>query len=780
MDTSSPNNLHNETINLHDIVNTVVKYWYLFAISVVCCVAIAFFYSKISKPKYVVVSNVMIRTDMSSSGNMAGAFMQQMGLGNLMGQGVSVDDELHIISSHSLFRETAVEMELNKLHIHKENFFDRWLEFDNYAVDVIDPSMQCDTLGTTLIFKVKIDEEGLADIKVVKGFFKTLAEEKDVQLPATINTAYGEYIVTSTPHYQKGEKYNYTIRVSGYDMTAENLSREVAIYLPDKMSNMITLCIETPYISYGKNLLNNITRLYNERGIKEKNIEATNSAIFINERLAIIAAELDTAERKVEAYKKTNDLSDIEIEARAILENDVMFRNKLLEAETQSKVLDYVLEFVSDPQNRFALIPFTTGLSESSSKAITAYNELALQHINMRTVAKEGSPALTLLEKQIDASRENVITTIHTAKESSDIALRDLREQENKYLDRIRTMPTQEREFISIYRQKTIKEELYIFLLQKQEENALTLAMASPKGQIVDQAFNLNEPSSLSTKMLLLIGFIIGIIIPAVFLYLRALFRTKFSSKEELERITRIPILGEICVNRTNESIVVREGENSPISELFRLLRTNLQFLLTGKNDKVILLTSSVSGEGKSFVSTNLAATLSLLNKRVVLIGLDIRNPRLSDYIKIRSKYGVTNYLASEDISIDNIIVNTGITPQLDVILAGPVPPNPAELLLSNRLDKLFEELRSRYDYIIIDSAPVAMVSDTFSLTRVADTIVYVCRANYTNRDYIRYCNTLVAEERLRNVSLVINATTAKQGYGYGYNQKGERVKVAK
>ncbi len=779
MDNSSSNNLHNETINLHDIVNSVVKYWYLFAISVVCCVGLAFFYSKVSKPKYVVVSNVMIRTDMSSSGNMAGAFMQQMGLGNLMGQGVSVDDELHIISSHSLFREVAVELELNKLHIHKENFFDRWLEFEDYAVDVIDPAMQCDTLGTTLIFKVKIDEEGLADIKVVKGFFKTLAEKKDVQLPTTINTAYGEYIVTSTPYYQKGEKYNYTIRVSGYDMTAENLSHDVNIYLPDKMSNMITLSIETPYISYGKNLLNNITRLYNERGIKEKNIEATNSAIFINERLAIIAAELDTAERKVEAYKKTNDLSDIEIEARAILENDVMFRNKLLEAETQSKVLDYILEFVSDPKNRFALIPFTTGLSESSSKAITSYNELALQHINMRTVAKDGSPALALLEKQIDASRENVITTIHTAKESSDIALRDLREQENKYLDRIRTMPTQEREFISIYRQKAIKEELYVFLLQKQEENALTLAMASPKGQIVDQAFNLNEPSSLSTKMLLFIGFIIGLIIPAVILYLRALFRTKFSTKEELERITRIPILGEICINRSNEPIVVREGENSPISELFRLLRTNLQFLLTGKNDKVILLTSSVSGEGKSFVSTNLAVTLSLLNKRVVLIGLDIRNPRLSDYIKVRSKFGVTNYLASEDISVDNIIVNSGITPQLDVIFAGPVPPNPAELLLSNRLNKLFEELRERYDYIIIDSAPVAMISDSFSLTRVSDAVVYVCRANYTNRDYIRYCNTLVAEERLRNVSLVINATTAKQGYGYGYNHKGERIKAA-
>lgn len=774
------NNTNNDTINLHDIVKTITKHWYLFAISVVCCVALAFVYSKISKPQYIVISNVMIRTDASSSGNMAGAFMQQMGLGSLMGQGTSVDDEIHIMSSHSLIRDVVMEMELNRMHVNKKSFFNRNVEYEGYALDVIDHKMQCDTLSTSLSFKIKVNEEGLADIKVLNGRFNTLAQEKGVELPITINTDYGTYEVVATENYQKGEKYNYNISVSGYDMTAENLSEELDIYIPNKLANLITLSIETPYISYGKDLLNNITRLYNERGINEKNIEATNSAIFINERLEIIAAELDTAERKVENYKKLNDLSDIETEARAILENDVLFRNKLLEAETQSKVLDYISEFISDPENRFALIPFTTGLSETASKAITSYNDLALQHINMRTVAKEGSPALTLLEKQIDASRENVITTIRTAKESSDIALNDLRNQENEYLDRIRTMPTQEREFISIYRQKAIKEELYIFLLQKQEENALTLAMASPKGQIVDQAFNLNEPSSLSTKILLVLGFIIGIFIPACYLYLVSLFRTKFSTKEELERLTRIPILGEVCINRSKDAIVVREGDNSPISELFRLIRSNLQFLITNKNDKVILLTSSISGEGKSFVSSNLAVSLSLLNKRVVVIGLDIRNPRLSDYIKVRSKYGVTNYLASEDITVDDIINSSGINEQLDVIFAGPVPPNPAELLLSKRLETLFTELRERYDFIIVDSAPVAMVSDTFSLTRVSDAVIYVCRANYTNRDYIQYCDTLVTEERLRNVSIIINATTAKQGYGYGYNHKGEQVKIRK
>lgn len=776
MESSTQNN-SNELISLPDLVKTVVKHWYLFVISVICCVALAFAYAKITKDEYTVCANVMIRTDMSSTGNMAGAFMQQFGLGNLMGQGVSVDDELHVISSHSLLREAALKMGLNKTRIYKENFFNRETQYKDFAIDVIDPTMQCDTLSTTLVFKIKVDEEGKADIKVKKRFH-TLANIKDTTLPAEVSTIYGNYIVTTTPDYVAGEAYNYTIRVCSFDAAAENVGKNVDIYIPDKLSNLITLSMQTAYIDYGKELLNTLTDLYNKRGIKEKNIEAINTAQFIDERLALIAHELDSAERKVEKYKQDNKLSDLEIEAKIILEQDGEFQATLLETETTAKILEYTLDFISQPENRYSLIPFSSGLDKGASDALTAYNELALKRLNLTNTAKAGSPALKILEEQIDASRQNVISTVKTALESTNIALKDLRDKEAKFYDRIRTMPTQEREFISIFRQKAIKEELYIFLLQKQEENALTLAMASPKGQIVDEAYNFVEPVSLSTTMKLAIGFLIGLILPAIYLYLRAIFQTKFSTKEEVERMTRIPILGELCTHHSNSNIVVHEGDNSSISELFRLLRTNLQFMLTGRKDKVVLLTSSVSGEGKSFVSVNLAIALSLLKKRVLIIGLDIRNPRLSEYLNVSSRFGITNYLASEEVEIDQIIVPSNINPLLDIITAGPVPPNPAELILSNRLDALFDELRNRYDYIIVDSAPVAMVSDTFSLMRIADAVIYVCRANYTQREYIRYCNNLVTDGRLRNVSLVVNATNSSQGYGYGVGPNGERIRI--
>lgn len=329
--------------------------------------------------------------------------------------------------------------------------------------------------------------------------------------------------------------------------------------------------------------------------------------------MTLISHELDSAERKVEKYKQDNKLSDLETEAKIILEQDGEFQKTLLETETQAKVLEYTLDFISQPENKYSLIPFSSGLDKGAADAVTAYNELALKRLNLANTAKTGSPALKMLEEQIDASRQNVITTVKTALESTGITLKEMRAKEAQFYDRIRTMPTQEREFISIFRQKAIKEELYIFLLQKQEENALTLAMASPKGQIVDEAYNFVEPVSLSTTMRLAIGFLLGIILPAIYLYLKTLFQTKFSTKEEVERMTRIPILGELCTNHSNNNIVVREGDNSSISELFRLLRSNLQFMLTGKKDKVVLLTSSVSGEGKSFVSVNLAIALALL-----------------------------------------------------------------------------------------------------------------------------------------------------------------------
>lgn len=372
------------------------------------------------------------------------------------------------------------------------------------------------------------------------------------------------------------------------------------------------------------------------------------------------------------------------------------------------------------------------------------------------------------MNEQVAAVRENVISTIKSIKSGIGIAINDLKKQEDAFMSRIKGMPTQEREFIDLKRQQMIKQELFVFLLQRKEENAIALSATTPKAQVIDKAYSLNEPISPKKKVIAVLFLLIGLLIPVLYLYLKEILNTKFVDKTELEELTTIPVLGEICVNDSGQSLVVKDGISSSISELFRLIRSNLQFILRQKNGKVILVTSSVSGEGKSFISSNLALSLSLLKKKVVLVGLDIRNPQLHDIFRTeQSNQGLTVYLSSENCSYRDIVTPSKESDNLYIIYSGPIPPNPSELLLSEKLDNLFNYLREQYDYIVVDSAPVGMISDTFSLNRFIDTTVYVCRANYTTKENIRFVNSLQESDRLKNISFVINGTTAKQGYGY-------------
>ena len=376
----------------------------------------------------------------------------------------------------------------------------------------------------------------------------------------------------------------------------------------------------------------------------------------------------------------------------------------------------------------------------------------------------------------MDLVRANLLVSSDKALENAELNLSKIKAEQSSIAGKLGNIPTQEREYINMKRQQEIKQEIYLFLLQKQEENAMLLANSIPKGQIIDEAFSLSEPLGLSKKVILLIALVLGLLFPPMLLYIRSLVRSKFETKEDVERRISAPILGEMCVDRSGRNLVVSATDTSSATELFRLIRTNLQFMLGGENDKVVLMTSTRSGEGKSFISLNLAATLSLLEgKRVLLVGMDIRNPQLANYLGINPPMGLTNYLSASNVSLESIIQPVPGVADCDVIVAGPIPPNPAELLASKKVDELFAKLRTMYDYIVIDSAPVGMVSDTFSLDRVADATVYVTRVNYSTVSDLRFVEDIYTNNRLKKLSVVVNGTTSKKGYGYGYSAKSAR-----
>lgn len=760
--------------NKHDLADATavlkkyLKHWPLFILSLIICFGVAFIYLKITNPVYQVTANILIKSeDTKGSGGLQSAMMKSFSLGGLIGGASDVYDELEIVSSFSILRQVVEKLELNESYTINK-FLRSKSCYLNSPLKISTIEAIPDTLSVGLTFKIKISEKGEAKVSVYKDR-KKIAIQKGNVFPMQISTIYGIYTLNKTSFFPDKESLNMRINYLGYDLAAENLQKEVSIGLVSKKANAINLGIEETNKQRGKDILNTIVRLYNENGISEKQLLAANTAKFLDERIEIISRDLAIVEREVELYKKANSLTDIEAEAKIMLEKNGDFKEQLIAAETQYSVITLIENFITSPQNKYALVPLNLGITDKTvAEGLQSYNSLLLERLKLLRSTNEQNPAVEAMNEQVTAVKENVISTIKSIKSGIGIAISDLKKQENTFISRIKGMPTQEREFINLKRQQMIKQELFVFLLQRKEENAIALSATTPKAQIIDKAYSLSEPVSPKKKIVAALFLVIALLIPILFLYLKEVLNVKFANKKELEELTHIPVLGEIGINDSGRSLVVKDGNTSSIAELFRLIRANLQFILRQKSRKVILVTSSVSGEGKSFISSNLALSLSLLNKKVVIIGLDIRNPQLNEIFEINQlNQGLTVYLSSESSNCQDIIVTSKESANLHIINAGPIPPNPSELLLSEKLDYLFEYLRERYDYIVVDSAPVGMISDTFSLNRLVDMTIYVCRANYTTKENIRYANSLQESDRLKNISFVINGTTAKQGYGY-------------
>ena len=753
--------------DVNALVKTYVSKWYWFVISVIFCLVMAFLFCRIYKRPMAIRANVLIQQEDSNPMADLG------GMGSLFGSKGFVEDEVFVIASHSLFSDVAKELGINKMHYVSDGFLKSHLAYPEFPVDVVAPGI-ADTLMSTIVFKVKINDKGLANIKA-KVKRDVIGKAKDVTLPAQLHTDYGDFTIVTTPEYVKGKSLKTTISFTGYDVAAEDLDKEVLAYRGSKKSNVISLALNTPNADYGTAVLNKIIEKYNERGINEKNLQGEKTAAFLNDRIGLLSNELNESESAIQRYKEQNRIVDVAAEANYQSVKKGQMESAVFNTEKEIALLKLTREFLADSLNYTELIPASVANGGVQS-GINTYNALVFKRLELTQNAKQNSYALRQLTKQMDLVRANLLVSSDKALENAELNLSKIKAEQSSIAGKLGNIPTQEREYINMKRQQEIKQEIYLFLLQKQEENAMLLANSIPKGQIIDEAFSLSEPLGLSKKVILLIALVLGLLFPPMLLYIRSLVRSKFETKEDVERRISAPILGEMCVDRSGRNLVVSATDTSSATELFRLIRTNLQFMLGGENDKVVLMTSTRSGEGKSFISLNLAATLSLLEgKRVLLVGMDIRNPQLANYLGINPPMGLTNYLSASNVSLESIIQPVPGVADCDVIVAGPIPPNPAELLASKKVDELFAKLRTMYDYIVIDSAPVGMVSDTFSLDRVADATVYVTRVNYSTVSDLRFVEDIYTNNRLKKLSVVVNGTTSKKGYGYGYSAKSAR-----
>ena len=757
------NSKKSEFIDLKSLLATYRKHWWWFVISVIVVCGATYLYTRTIQRDMSVRANVVVRNDDT------GSLTSMSGMSNLFGTSARVDDEVYVIASHSVLRDVAKVLGVNVEHQVSTGFLKSKFAYPEFPVQVsAENAATPDTLMSKLKFAIDVRKDMTADIAVkVKG--KTIAEVEGEKLPVTVKTSYGNYIVTATDNFPKDKDVETTVTYTGYDVAAEDLAKVVSCSQASKRSNVVELSIATPNVDYGKAVLNEVIEQYNLRGLEEKNRQGLKTLEFIDSRLAMISGDLTDAEGEIQDYKQENGIVDVGTEAAYNMQMRSTAEKALVEAQTRSEVIKMTRDFLSQPENQYQLIPASTEIPAAAG-VIGQYNAKIMYRMDLMHNERANSQLIKQLDEQLDALRGTINTTLDRAYQTSLVAIRDARTEANKALSKLGNVPAQEREYLNLKRNQEVKQQLYLFLLQRREETAMVIANSIPKGMIVDGAFSLSEPLGMGKILIMLIAFVIAMLIPPLILYIKKLLRTKFESRKEVESLTDVPVLGEVCKDRSGRSLIVTEHDTSSTTELFRLIRSSLQFMLNDADDKVILVTSTRSGEGKSFISVNLAASLSLLGKRVLLVGMDIRNPQLGQYLDLSNSRGVTNYLANPGgTDLTSMIVRDHELPGLDVLVAGPVPPNPGELLASRTVDNMFQMLRQQYDFIVVDSAPVGMVSDTFNLSRISDATIYVTRVNYTTLHDVDFLNSIYEGKRLRKLSMVVNGTTTASGYGYGY-----------
>lgn len=766
--------LNNAPFDLQRFLQRCKVKWYWFVISVIIFGFLGAVYALSVPSSYQVIANILISSEDGGPTNGMSEIASQFTLGNMMGGTSSVDDEINVVRSHSNLRQTVKDLGLNtSYNVKLFRLFNRSVPDKSPVIMTCDSGI-ADTLKVGISFKLVVDKQHKVDI-TAKVKRDVIAEVEDCSFPVVLNTPYGVFTFNSTKYLKEDKSVRMNIWFCSYDAAAEGLGEDIAIYIPSKRANVISLGAVSTTPDFTQRILDRIVENYNLAGIKEKQKKDQKTADFVNERLRSITDELDLSEEDIESYKKRYDLTDVQADVAKWMGRTSTLETQIMNAQTELHVLALTRDFLENPENKNQLIP---ALNVNASVPVESYNNLILRRMNLEENAKGNNTVLRQLDEKISAVRNNMVVSLHKAYDNAVVRLRDLEKQKQTSKSKLNEYPMHERQFGSIKRQQSIKEELYLYLLTKKEETNIALANAVARGKIIDEAYTLTEPVNLSKKKVIAIAIFIGLILPFIALFLSDRFKNKFDTVEELERLTPVPILGEICNRENNGSpLVVRSsGGSSSVAELFRLIRTNLQFVLGNTaGSKVILMTSTISGEGKSFVSINLASSFAVLGKKTLLMGLDIRNPKLAEYLNINPTVGFTQYVANDSLTIDSIVLKESLEKNLDIITAGPVPPNPSELLQSERVDKLFARLREMYDYIIIDSAPVGMVSDSFALDRVADATVYMARANYTSQKEISFLNKLYADKRLRKITLILNGTKAKAGYGYGYGQTSSR-----
>lgn len=778
--------------SFQNIFAILVLNWQMFLLSFFICICAALLYLRYATPTYQVSAKMLIKDEDNrrrSSANQMLANMQDFGF---MSNSAGIENEVEILQSRILAREAVKDL---KLYVQYYSFgrLSKHLMYGSlpFRVDpdtamvnqwdreLLDGNKSIQMVVTCKDNKYEVKGETFNKGESTSKFSQTLEK-----FPAVVRTDYGKLTISLTKNEPMKEGAQMLVKILPPMSVATTYSKALNVAPTSKMTSIAELTLNDQHVKRGLDYLNQLAVCYNRQANADKNEIALKTEEFINERLKKIDAELGSTEGELENYKKRNAVTELKADAAQSLAQSTQYETKLTEVNSQIQLMDYLREFVDNPANQYKIIPSNVGMTDQASTSLISEYNKAVQERNrfLKTLSRQ-SPQVVTLTATLDDLQSSIRTALLQARRSADIQRQSLQRQLAKYEGRIGNTPEQERVLNQIGRQQEVKSGLYLLLLQKREENSISLAATADKGKLIDEPLSMGMVSP-KKAIILLAALVIGFALPLLIIIVIRLLSFRIEGHDDLMRLTTLPIVADVPVAsdsvKTAAGIVVQANKNNQIDEIFRSMRTNIQFMMK-EDDQVILFTSSTSGEGKTFLAANLAVSFALLGKKVVLCGLDIRKPALGRLFGVKDRtQGITQLLVKDTVTVDDLrttICPSGVNENLDLLLAGPTPPNPTELLARENLHQTIELLKQQYDYIILDTAPVGLVTDTLQIGRYASVNCYVTRADYTPKANIGLLNSLVEEKKLSNCCVILNGvdmSKKKYGYYYGYGKYGK------
>lgn len=760
-----PENGATGTLTFVRIFQSILNNWILYLVSVLLMLAAAYFYIRYSTPKYRAHAKILVK-DSKKGGEITGSgIFQEL---DLLTDHNSTENEVELLKSRTLFEKTVDELDLNVRYYTQGKIKSKEAYHENLPVSVNLFNVNEDSIEDGEVFIDKVDGQ----IQVTSGNMVYNCGYGD-----TLALRFGDLAVIPSGKHLDFSYWPIKVVVQKRDVAVARLKDVISISPTSKTVSTIDLTISDPLPQRGEDILNTLLLIYDQMNKDDKNRIADSTIAFIDDRLQIVAGELGDVETDIEAFRKSNDLTDISAQGKLLLDNSFEYVKELTQFDVQIEVVGSLENYLRNENNNARLVPTSLTIQDPTLiNLVQAYNtaQIELDRRSQNTAAN--NPVMRQLQVQVNSLRGDILSNLATIKRGMTISRDRLKQKTDQLSSQMRNVPKNEKLFLEFSRQQSIKQELYLYLLKKREETSVSKAANVDMVRLVDAGKSEARPYYPKPQLIYFLAVILGFIFPGMILFIRGVLNTRITGKSDITSRTSTQILAEIIHNDNEQQLVVEQGTRTVIAEQFRTLRTNLQYVLPGANEKCIMITSSMSAEGKSFIAMNLASAIVLTGKKVVLLELDLRKPKISKALDIDHTTGFTNFMINKS-QIEDIIIPTDISPDLYVVPSGPVPPNPSELLLLPKVKEFFDYLKLNFDYIIIDTAPVGLVSDAQLLAKFADTTLFIVRHRYTFKQQVTQIEDLRTRKKMPRVNIVINDIRVPRNlaYGYGYTSYGNQ-----